>query len=119
MDTRSPFAVAGLADARRALARALALAVTALLVTVGLALLPVLAYASPVDPSWIAGVWDAADSDDVVVLVGSVVKAVSASAVAHDRLEPRPAQLVAPGRDRVPSAPLRDVLRARGPPFAG
>jgi hypothetical protein len=119
MDTRLPFAVAAPAGTRRAAARALTRAVPALLVAIGLALLPALAYASPADPSWIAGVWDGADSDDVVILVGSVVKAVSASVDAQDRLEPRPIQLMAPGRDHAPSAPLRDVLRSRGPPLAG
>ena len=115
MDTRLPSAVAALADARRSLARA----VPALVVALGLALLPALAYATPADPSWIAGVWDAADGDDVVVLVGPAVKAVSASVDAQDRLEPRPIALIAPGCDRMPSAPLHDVLRSRGPPFAG
>jgi hypothetical protein len=119
MDTRLPFAAAALADTRRAPARALTLAVPALLVAVALALLPALAHASPADPSWLAGVWDAADSDDVVVLVGSAIKAVSAPVAAQDRLEPRPTQLIAPGRDHAPSVPLRDVLRSRGPPLAG
>jgi hypothetical protein len=32
---------------------------------------PVLAYASPPDPSWIPGIYDDADSDDVVTLVVS------------------------------------------------
>jgi hypothetical protein len=35
------------------------------------AMLPALAYASPTDPSWIPGIYDAADYDDVVVLVTS------------------------------------------------
>jgi len=36
-----------------------------------LAALPVMAYASPPDPSWIGGMYDDADFDDVVVLVTS------------------------------------------------
>lgn len=32
-------------------------------------LLPVMAFASPPDPSWIAGIYDGADGDDIVVLV--------------------------------------------------
>lgn len=118
MDTRLLSAVAGLADARRSLARAVTLAVPGLVVALCMALLPALAYASPADPSWIAGVWDGADGDDVVVLVGSAVKAVSVPIDAQDRLEPRPVALIAPGHARAPSAPLRDVLRSRGPPFA-
>ena len=34
-----------------------------------IALLTPMAYASPPDPSWIRGVYDGADFDDVVVLV--------------------------------------------------
>ncbi len=33
--------------------------------------LPVLAYVSPPDPTWIAGLWDDADYDDVVILITS------------------------------------------------
>lgn len=33
--------------------------------------LPALAHASPPDPSWIPGIYDAADFDDVVILVVS------------------------------------------------
>jgi hypothetical protein len=33
--------------------------------------LRVLAYADPPDPSWIAGFWDDADYDDVVILITS------------------------------------------------
>ena len=36
-----------------------------------LLVLPTLALASPPDPSWIPGIYDDADSDDVVVLVSS------------------------------------------------
>lgn len=118
MDTRLPrlpFAVT--ADALRAFARALTLAVPALLVALGLAMLPALAYASPADPSWVTGVWDGADSDDVVVLVGFSVKAVAAPAISHDR--PARRLCVVASRDDAPSAPLRDVVRSRAPPPAG
>jgi hypothetical protein len=33
--------------------------------------LRVLAYANPPDPTWIAGFWDDADYDDVVILITS------------------------------------------------
>src|SRR5262245_637916 len=38
-------------------------------IVVALILLPVIAFAVPVDPSWIAGVYDDADGDDIVSLV--------------------------------------------------
>ena len=44
-----------------------------------LACLQPLAYADPPDPTWIAGFWDDADFDDVVILITStsVVAALS------------------------------------------
>jgi len=52
-------------------------AFTAFLPTiVALTLLPAIAFASPPDPSWIAGIYDGADGDDIVSLVYD-------SAVAH------------------------------------
>src|SRR5215471_14699295 len=38
-------------------------------IVMALFLLPAIAFASPPDPSWIAGIYDGADSDDVVTLV--------------------------------------------------
>jgi hypothetical protein len=43
------------------------------------ALLPALAWASAPDPSWVSGVYDDADYDDVVVLVTSASGAPAAS----------------------------------------
>src|SRR5215471_4269156 len=42
---------------------------TFLPVVVALVLLPLIAFASPSDPSWIAGIYDGADGDDVVTFV--------------------------------------------------
>jgi len=39
-----------------------------------LILLPVIAFASPPDPSWIAGIYDGADGDDVVTFVYETVR---------------------------------------------
>ncbi|HYB41964.1 MAG TPA: hypothetical protein VEL75_09365 [Candidatus Methylomirabilis sp.] len=44
-----------------------------------LAILAPMAYASPPDPSWIPGLYDGADYDDVVVLVTSGVGVVALS----------------------------------------
>src|SRR5499425_538144 len=38
-------------------------------IVMALILLPVIAFASPPDPSWIAGIYDGADGDDIVSLV--------------------------------------------------
>ena len=40
-----------------------------LLIVPVLILLPTIAFASPPDPSWIAGIYDGADGDDIVMLV--------------------------------------------------
>ena len=42
---------------------------TLLAVVLVLILLPVIAFASPLDPFWIAGIYDGADGDDIVMLV--------------------------------------------------
>jgi len=42
---------------------------TLLPVLLALILLPAIAFASPPDPSWIAGIYDGADGDDIVSLV--------------------------------------------------
>lgn len=39
-------------------------------VAVALAAIPVLAAASPPDPTWIGGIYDAADGDEIVTLIG-------------------------------------------------
>ncbi len=38
-------------------------------VVVALVLLPAIAFASPPDPSWVVGIYDDADGDDVVILI--------------------------------------------------
>src|SRR5215475_15995075 len=43
--------------------------VAALPIVLALMLLPLLAFASPPDPSWVAGFYDGADGDDIVSLV--------------------------------------------------
>jgi hypothetical protein len=42
---------------------------TPLPIVLALTLLPAIAFASPPDPSWIAGIYDGADGDDIVSLV--------------------------------------------------
>src|SRR5215468_12517977 len=60
---------------------------TLLAVVLVLILLPVIAFASPPDPSWIAGIYDGADGDDIVMLVYKTA-AVEAKAVADISLLP-------------------------------
>jgi hypothetical protein len=39
------------------------------LIAITLALLPAIAFSSPPDPSWIVGIYDGADADDIVTLI--------------------------------------------------
>jgi hypothetical protein len=84
-----------------------------------LLLLPVggltpLAYASPPDPSWIRGIYDDADYDDVVNLITS-----AAAATAPVLLVDLQQTVVGPapqrGEDPVPTLPF-SPLQSRAPP---
>ena len=78
--------------------------------------LPSLAYASPPDPSWIPGLYDDADYDDVVVLVTAGVALVGPDLL----LDLRPILLLvahaptAPGR--IEDGRPASVVRPRAPP---
>src|SRR5215475_11140163 len=52
---------------------------TSLPIVAALILLPTIAFANPPDPSWIAGIYDGADGDDVVIFLYEIV-AVSVAA---------------------------------------
>jgi len=87
-----------------------------------LILLPTIAFASPPDPSWIAGTYDDADGDDIVMLVYETAAAANAPTVADLSLIPCRAKMSlesVPGGvpdhrfTRGPRAP--PVLRSRRP----
>ena len=102
-----------------------------LLVVAVVAGLPFLAHASPPDPTWIGGLWDDADSDNVIALITSFNGArptttprVPAPTI-HPSTTPRvPAltiQLARVVHAIVADAPLAERLPAflrRGPPIA-
>ena len=50
-------------------------------IAVALVLLPAIAFASPPDPSWIVGIYDDADGDDIVTLIAQTAAAVAISLV--------------------------------------
>ncbi len=58
--------------------RRVTLSVPLVLLLVVLGALTPLAYATPPDPSWVRGLWDGADLDDIVVLITSGVGIVDA-----------------------------------------
>jgi len=55
---------------------------TSLPIVAALILLPAIAFANPPDPSWIAGIYDGADSDDIVTRVYETV-AINTAAPTH------------------------------------
>ena len=89
-----------------------------LTLVVALFTLTSLCYASPPDPTWIAGLYDNADRDEVVleVLAGA---AIPAAAAAPPWLKAPAAKETpwAAGR-AVPNAPIRTALLDRSPPLA-
>ncbi len=84
------------------------------------AFLPALAWASLPDQSWISGIYDGADGDDVVAL------ALAASASGLDgpdatrdhRPNPPLIGTVAPLSERLALGASRSALRSRAPPSA-
>jgi hypothetical protein len=75
-----------------------------------------LAYASPPDPSWINGIYDDADFDDVVVFITSGVGVVEPFLQLNPRLVPPFAGYTPqPEQDAVPAL-FRSSLQPRAPP---
>ena len=72
---------------------------TSLPIVLVLILLPALAFATPPDPSWIAGIYDGADGDDIVILV---YQTSAASAPAPSPVGPLPC---------LPGTFLEDIAR--------
>jgi hypothetical protein len=89
--------------------------VAALVVLVAL---PVLAFASPPDPSWIAGIYDGADYDDVVVLVTLSTADVSSAPVPDLAPDLLSAGVLPPAPDHAPAALWASAVLPRGPPHA-
>ncbi len=75
-----------------------------------------LAYASPPDPSWIDGIWDDSDFDDVVNLITHS----SSASDPHLPVTPTPGTAIIslyPAIDDKPiTAPTISVVQSRAPP---
>jgi len=83
-------------------------------IVLALILLPVIAFAVPVDPSWIAGVYDDADGDDIVSLV---YETSAANMALRANLGPLPCLLKMSLEDIGRNVPDRYVTRGpRSPP---
>ena len=89
------------------------LSVPLVLLLVVLGALTPLAYATPPDPSWVRGLWDGADFDDIVLLITSGVGIVEGdSPVALLSVLARAARLVESGATAVPAAGSSSESRA-------
>ena len=75
-----------------------------------------LCYASPPDPTWIAGLYDDADHDDVVLEV-SVIVAVPVSVDPHTSTLGAVAEAPWVSRRAAPSPPSLTALLDRSPPL--
>ena len=93
---------------------ALGRTISALPVVVALMLLPATAFASPPDPSWIAGVYDGGDGDDIVTLV---YETTAANTAARPHLAPTPCRPDVWLESAVPCSPDRLARSSRSPPF--
>jgi Na+-transporting NADH:ubiquinone oxidoreductase subunit NqrD len=88
-------------------------------VTLGvLVVLAGLAYASPPDASWIPGIYDNADLDDVVVLVTTASGVVGPGDLAGLRVLPPPTATAALPPEKTPVSACPAPLHARAPPLA-
>ena len=81
-----------------------------------IALLTPIAYASPPDPSWIRGVYDGGDFDDIIVLVTSGAGIVDPAWLTELRPLPPPAILPVQRADSFAAAPSPSSLHSRAPP---
>ncbi len=81
-----------------------------------LAALPVLAYADPIDPTWIGGYWDDDDFDSIVLLVTNLKATMP---VVAPRFEPTTEAIaVVPAvRADAPFIECRLAFHRRGPPL--
>ena len=77
-----------------------------------------LAYASPPDPSWIEGIYDAADGDDVIVSICEAGWSVTLDPLACLAPLLAAAPFVLRGEPRLTLLTARPVFLGRAPPLA-
>ena len=84
------------------------------LVLASIAALPAMAHASPPDPTWIVGVYDDGDQDDLIALAAWATGATGAPLDVHPTLSP--VKDLFPVRDPAPAARAPVPVRSRAPP---
>jgi len=96
--------------------RSVGRALLAVLLPIACATLPVLAHASPPDPSWIAGIYDDDDYDDVVSLVESGTGSAGHAAPADVSPMLRRLERLAPAPEKAAADRGRSAVHSRAPP---
>jgi predicted membrane channel-forming protein YqfA (hemolysin III family) len=86
-----------------------------LVVTILCVLVPV-AYATPPDPTYVTGLWDNADYDDVVILVTSSIGSTDTRTAGDLVRLLVVVTLVPPGERELPPAPALSPHPPRAPP---
>src|SRR5215467_12363230 len=86
-------------------------------IVMALVLLPAIAFASPPDPSWIAGIYDGADGDDIVNLVYDTSAVTTAASSRIGPLHSMPGILIERITPRLPGR--RFAQGPRAPPAVG
>ena len=89
----------------------------AILLLGALLTLPSLAHASPTDPTWIPGLYDDNDYDDVILFIIGAVTAVDAHLADAVGLVAVCLGLITPSRPQSISARPRGSLSTRAPPL--
>ena len=84
------------------------------LVLASIAALPAMAHASPPDPSWIVGVYDDGDQDDLIALAAWATGATGAPLDVHLTLFP--VEGLSPVQDPAPAVGAPCPVRSRAPP---
>jgi hypothetical protein len=88
--------------------------VLAVLLLSAVATLATLAYATPPDPTWIAGVWDDGDHDDVIARITSDVGAIEPQLASRAR----PVHAVVDDLPQTDERPGHSQARSSPPPRA-
>jgi hypothetical protein len=84
------------------------------LVLTSIAALPAMAHASPSDPTWIVGVYDDGDQDDLIALAAWATGATGAPLEVHPTFFPVVGLPLV--RDQAPAAGTPSPVRSRAPP---
>ena len=100
------------------IARKMFFSVLALLAISAVVALAPLAYADPPDPTWVSGIWDDDDFDNVVEAVSNTLVGADSDPAVVLSIEPSPSLLPLPVEQNDAIARPLDWFEGRAPPRA-